>query len=109
MISDHPDEDADNLDDENLLEAYLGVGMPTSDRGGTPTSERGEATAAGGLDWPGSHARDIGLTVNAETLAWFKANHSDWRLAIESVLRAWVDARTANAQRSSREAETGNP
>lgn len=81
MISDDPDEDADNLDDDTLLQSYLG-----SD---TWAPEEQAVTMP---DWPAGRSSDVALTVNAETVAWFKLNHADWRSAMELVLRAWVVA-----------------
>jgi hypothetical protein len=84
MISDEPDEDADNLDDDNLLTAYL-----------DGASTRPGPDAASVLpDWPPAIMQDLALHVDAETLKWFETNHGDWRQGMCSVLRAWVDART---------------
>jgi hypothetical protein len=86
MISEEPDEDADTLDDESVLETYLGSDALTRE------AVAGRSTSL--QDWPPSHERELGLDLNAETVAWFKANHVDWRLAMASTLRAWVAART---------------
>ena len=48
-------------------------------------------------DWPEA-VRDIGLNLDAETLAWFKAANTNWRSAMRSVLRAWVVANTVAEQ-----------
>ncbi|WP_428533728.1 hypothetical protein [Rhodopila sp.] len=85
MISDEPDEDADNLDDETLLRAYLGVGAATQAATDSTTDLP---------DWPQRRERDPGLNIDPETLAWFKARHGDWRGRMASVLRAWVAAHT---------------
>jgi uncharacterized protein (DUF4415 family) len=86
MISEEPDEDADTLDDASVLETYLGsVGQKP---------ESGVQTAANVRDWPPSPERDIGLDLDAETLDWFKANHTHWRLEMVGILRAWMIART---------------
>jgi hypothetical protein len=87
MISDEPDEDADDLDDENLLIAYMG---------GTSSRLRLD-TEAVVSDWPPQATQDLGLSVDAETLRWFKNNYADWRQGMRSVLRAWVDIRTGMA------------
>jgi uncharacterized protein (DUF4415 family) len=90
MISDEPDEDADILDDETALESYLGDTPPRLDR-----------VASGAMelpDWPPRAVRDIGLNLDAETLAWFKAANSDWRREMRAVLRAWVAAKTMERQ-----------
>jgi hypothetical protein len=82
MISDEPDEDADTRDDESALEAYLGdaSAAPNGDAKTTPRLS----------DWPPKAARDIGLNLDIETLAWFQATHADWRHAMRAVLRAWA-------------------
>lgn len=90
MISDESDEDADSIDDDDLVETYLAPEMP-----GSHASQR-EGGADGGApmwDWPPSGRRDHGLDFDSQTLAWFMANHADWRSEIEDVLRAWVIAR----------------
>jgi uncharacterized protein (DUF4415 family) len=86
MISDEPDEGADSLDDEALLESYLGVKAP----------KRQASVDSGACmpDWPPSIERELGLNLDAGTIAWFKANHGDWRASMAGVLRAWVAART---------------
>jgi hypothetical protein len=84
MISDRPAEDADHFDDDYLLSSYLG--------GQSPKAEAITALAAS--DWPLTPTQDLGLTVDAETLRWFETNHGDWRQAMCSVLRAWVEMRT---------------
>jgi hypothetical protein len=91
MISDESDEDADTLDDDDLLESYLAPDSP--DR---IAAERksGRGSAAAVRDWPASPEPDAALHLDAETLAWFKANHADWRRGAAGVLRAWVVART---------------
>ena len=85
MISDEPDEDADDLDDETLLQAYLGVGAAK------PATTNSTADLP---DWPQRRERDPSLNIDPETLAWFKARHGDWRGRMASVLRAWVAAQT---------------
>ena len=89
MITDDPDEDADNLDDETLLSTCLGRRHP-----GESTDQ--ENLAEDIPDWPPNRTRDVGLIVDTETLAWFKANHADWRREMGFVLRAWVAAQAAS-------------
>ncbi|MDR3532434.1 MAG: hypothetical protein P4L90_18015 [Rhodopila sp.] len=84
MISDDPDEDADALDDDTLLEGYFG--------GDTPKPEA--ETSVEPQDWPPTKVRDAGLSADSETVAWFKTNHADWRHQMRCALRAWVVART---------------
>jgi uncharacterized protein (DUF4415 family) len=89
MISDESDEDADALDDEDLLDTYL---APVAPKGDAPKRET--AAAPDLLDWPPRRAREtVGADVDASTLAWFRANHVDWRGGMAGVLRAWVAAR----------------
>jgi hypothetical protein len=82
MISDEPDEDAD---DEGVLDTLLGPDA------GKPAEGIVAETIA---DWPPSDLRGFALGFESETLAWFKANHADWRLAMDAVLRAWIDGKT---------------
>jgi hypothetical protein len=86
MISEEPDEDADTLNDDNVLETFLGsdASKPGS----------GLASVSSMPDWPPSREGGLGLDLDAETLAWFKSNHADWRLEMVSVLKSWMTART---------------
>jgi uncharacterized protein (DUF4415 family) len=90
MISDEPDEDADILDDETALECYLGDAPPKAGNTASGTPEL--------PDWPPRAVQDIGLSLDAETLAWFKAANGNWRNEMRLVLRAWVAAKTAERQ-----------
>jgi uncharacterized protein (DUF4415 family) len=90
MISDEPDEDADLLDDEAALDAYLGQAGPQAN-GGSPASPSVP-------DWPPRGVCDVALTLDTETLAWFKATNADWRGEIRSILRAWIAAKAARRQ-----------
>ncbi|MGD0104756.1 MAG: hypothetical protein ABSC06_12040 [Rhodopila sp.] len=83
MISDEPDEDAD---DEGVMDTLFGPDAGKPDTGGGIIAENVE-------DWPPSGLRDLALKFDARTLAWFKANHADWRLAMAAVLRAWIDGK----------------
>jgi hypothetical protein len=94
MISDEPDEYADNLDDDSLLRTYLGAGSRSGGAGASgPEPDRLSVVP----DWPPSAMQDPGLPVDAETLKWFETNHRDWRQGMCSVLRGWVEARTRGA------------
>jgi uncharacterized protein (DUF4415 family) len=86
MISDEPDEDADTLDDENLLDTVL-----SADAGERDVARKAP-DAASGSDWPLSHRREAALGLDAKTLEWFRANHADWREAMDAVLRGWIVA-----------------
>jgi uncharacterized protein (DUF4415 family) len=83
MISDEPDEDADSLDDDALIEAYTGTILP-------PAGPEGPSPA----DWPPRRAVQEPLTVDADLLAWFKTNHPDWQRRIPAILRGWIAAQS---------------
>ncbi len=87
MISDEPDEDADALDDDGTIEFFLGDAAAKPD---------GADVIAELTDWPPSRsAHELGLKVDADTLAWFRAKHVDWRRQMRVVLRCWMNAHTA--------------
>jgi hypothetical protein len=90
MISEEPDEDADTLDDDNVLETYLGSEASKSGSG--------LASVSSMPDWPPSREAGLGLDLDAETFTWFKSNHADWRLEMVSVLRSWMTARLRGRQ-----------
>jgi hypothetical protein len=87
MILDEPDEDADALDDDTALECLV------SDAEARPDDASHAQTLP---EWPMRGQHDIGLTVDAVTMAWFKSTHPDWRRQMSSVLRAWMIANTAS-------------
>nr|WP_294504224.1 BrnA antitoxin family protein [uncultured Rhodopila sp.] len=92
MISDEPDEDADCLDDDALVEAYTGTIIPP---------EPAAAAIPTPADWPYRADQRIALTVDADVIAWFQANHTDWQRHISAVLRGWIAAqRSAGASRA---------
>ena len=83
MISDEPDEDADTLDDEALLEVYVGAGPPKQ--------QSGSPNPADMQEWPQScGAPGAGSDIDTATLAWFQANHADWQEELRMVLRTWA-------------------
>jgi hypothetical protein len=88
MISDEPDEDADELDDEKALEAYLGI-----------NSGAGPEVVVDLPDWPPgcSQGQAVGLHLDMSTVAWFKAHYVDWQREIGSVLRGWIVAHTRDS------------
>jgi hypothetical protein len=90
MISDEPDEDADILDDETAFERYLGDAASTPDPAASGTTELPE--------WPPRAVREVGLSLDAETVAWFQARNGDWRREMRFVLQAWVAAKIAEPQ-----------
>ncbi|PPQ38137.1 hypothetical protein [Rhodopila globiformis] len=83
MISDEPDEDADSLDDEQLLAGFLNG----------PQGAAVRADGADRQDWPPCPGGQDILAVDADILTWFKANHDDWQRQIGCVLRAWIATR----------------
>ncbi|MBS0644621.1 MAG: hypothetical protein U1E70_04490 [Acetobacteraceae bacterium] len=85
MLPDEPDEDAANLDDDALLDAYLNPSPAEADQR--------DATRL--PDWPKLTVREVGLSLDTATLDWFRAHHADWRREIGFVLKAWVAAQTA--------------
>jgi hypothetical protein len=87
MISTEPDEDADSLDDEKLLAAFLD---------GSPVASV-QTIASAWQDWPSSRCAEEALVVDADILAWFKTNHEDWQRQIRCVLRAWIATRPGGA------------
>jgi hypothetical protein len=91
MISDEPDEDADSLDDESLIENFLVPGAAERD---APNRQPTIAAAADFEDWPPSGAWNNAPDLDPETVAWFKAHHQDWRRGMAQTLRAWVHTRT---------------
>jgi hypothetical protein len=87
MISDEPDEDADLLDDDTALDSLMGDVGPRSDVA---------ASSPALPEWPTRGQHEVGLPVDAETLAWFKSAHPDWRRQMGNVLRAWMITNTAD-------------
>ncbi len=85
MISDEPDEDADNFDDNTALNALL----DRAEQNRLP----GSAAVSQDVEWPPRLLQDADLNLDAATLTWFKQGHSDWRREIRRVLRAWISAR----------------
>jgi hypothetical protein len=83
-ISDEPTEDAANLDDDALFEAYLNTGPPS-----ILADEYVPIP-----DWPPIRTQEVSLMIDAATLAWFKSSCADWRIEAGYVLRAWVAAQT---------------
>jgi hypothetical protein len=85
-ISDEPDEDADSLDDDDLLETCVGAEAPK--RQSTST-----AAASGMPDWPPSRrVPNVRAEIDVETLTWFKTTRPNWRDELGSILKAWVAA-----------------
>ncbi len=83
-ISDEPDEDADTLDDDDLLGRLIRPDTLT------PVVKANAATDM--PDWPPAETDHFRVALGNKTIAWFKANHADWAGQIDAVLRAWVAA-----------------
>lgn len=80
MISDEPDEDAADLDDDAIFDTLVD---------GPPQAQK-SSTAAPLADWPGTAVTEVELNLDHDTLLWFKSTHADWRQQMAFVLRAWV-------------------
>ena len=89
MISDEPDEDAADLDDDAIFDTFVDGPSPAL---------RNDAAALL-ADWPSRAITEVGLNLDRDTLAWFKSAHIDWRQQMAFVLRAWVLA-TSSDRRS---------
>jgi hypothetical protein len=100
MFPDDSDEDADNLDDAALLEAFL-----RPEHAAKPNDA--EASVP---DWPPTDATDRILRIDPATLNWFKAHHANWSREIGLVLRAWIASQTdaTSASDHERHAPTGS-
>jgi hypothetical protein len=85
-MTDEPNEDAANLDDAALLEAYLEATAPAL--GHIAAKDTSDELP----EWPVVATHNVGLTIDDTTLAWFKSNHADWQRAVGIVLHAWVTA-----------------
>lgn len=79
--------DADDLDDDQLLEALL-----ESDDDSRLKDVAAGSQFSGIPDWPSAEGRasSATLVVDPETTAWFQARHADWQGEMLFVLRAWV-------------------
>jgi uncharacterized protein (DUF4415 family) len=85
MISDEPDEDADLLDDDALIEAATGpINEPSMLANTCPTA-----------DWPARARQGEPLTVDGDILTWFQARGTNWQSQARAVLRAWIAAQSA--------------
>ena len=92
MISDEPDEDADNQDDEGLLESFIDSDAGDTDPGDRSGKKRASVvtTAPRFDDWPYPDLSASNTSRDAEVLSWFKTNHASARLAMADVLRGWI-------------------
>jgi hypothetical protein len=81
MISDDPGEDADGLEDEDLLESFLAP------------DAAGRDPAIAFEDWPPPGPRDYAAGVDPAIQEALKEEHPNWRSGIEEVLRGWAEAR----------------
>jgi hypothetical protein len=95
MISDEPDEDADTLDDEGVMDTCFDPDAGEATERTTPKRPSDATDATRFEDWPPSPLQDLELNLEVGTRAWFKAKHADWRSAMEAVLRSWIESRTS--------------
>jgi hypothetical protein len=95
MISDEPDEDADTLDDEGVMDTCFDPDAGAATERTAPKRPSDTTDAARFEDWPPSSLQDLELNLEVGTRAWFKAKHADWRSAMEAVLRSWIESRTS--------------
>ena len=91
MISDDPDEDATDLDDDAIFDTFVD----------SPSQALKSDTAIPLADWPSRTITEVELNLDTETLAWFKSAHIDWRQQMAFVLRAWVLANGIEGRTSS--------
>jgi hypothetical protein len=90
MISDEPDEDADTIDFDDVLDTRMGEAL-VGPNGSVDTARHMP-------DWPPLTARERGLSLDIETHAWFQAHHADWRHEMRRILHAWMVEQTARRQ-----------
>jgi hypothetical protein len=84
-------EDVNNLDDEELIEACLGLGSDNRPK------QSGVRFAQ--WDWPPEAGDPRSVEIDAEVLAWFQARSVAWRKVINAVLRGWIEASTRGETR----------
>ena len=87
MISDDPDEDADGLEDDNLLESCIAP------------DAAGRDPAIAFDDWPPPGPQDYAAGFDPAIQEALKAEHPNWRSGIEQVLRGWAEARAQMTDR----------
>jgi hypothetical protein len=92
MIADEPDEGADILDDEAVIDKCLG-GQP-----GLPDSPGRADPAVPRFEWPNGASGEVLIPVDSDTLAWFRGNHANWKHQMTAVLRGWVATQSAPAK-----------
>ena len=93
-----PEADVENLNDDELMEAYFRLENDTSvSQAGV--SQAGVSQAAALPDWPPAERNPVMVAVDAETAAWFKGRGGNWQHEIGIVLRAWIAAHTINGGR----------
>jgi uncharacterized protein (DUF4415 family) len=85
-------EDVNNLDDEDLIEACLGLG---SDSRAKPSGARFAQ-----WDWPPEVEDPRSVEIDADILTWFRARSGAWRKVINAVLRGWIEASSKDDTRS---------
>ena len=86
---DDANEDVNNLDDEELIEACLGLGS-----GNQPN--RSTARFAH-WDWPPEAGQARPVEIDADVVTWFQTQSIAWRKVINAVLRGWIEVNTDQA------------
>ena len=78
------DEDVNNLDDQELIEACLGLG----------SSDQPKRSAArfAAWDWPPEVGQARPVEIDADIVTWFQSQSLAWRKVINAVLRGWIEA-----------------
>jgi hypothetical protein len=83
MISDEPDEGADTVDDETLLETCVGADLPKREPNVAPGSDFSDFPQVYGM-------QNMNTEIDVDIVTWFKANYADWQRQMGAVLRGWV-------------------
>lgn len=88
-ISDEPDEDADFLDDEGLMDSFIRPDYRTRSAKSHPRAAMNDAGSNDEVmnDWPPPRAQG---SAERGAVSWFRANHADWSAQMEAVLRGWI-------------------
>jgi hypothetical protein len=83
-------EDVDNLDDEQLIEACLGLGSESPLKRGAHFAQ---------WDWPPEAGTPGSIAIDADIVTWFQKRSVAWRAVINAVLRGWISANSKDDTR----------